>query len=287
MRKFRIQRRHDTVLRALFRYRYLTAKQTARLAYIERYAQRAYQELSEEGLVREHANLQREQRAGSVPLVYSLTHRGRTVLAAQGVAVPDRLREGERPPSGHHLAHRLAVIDLLISLELLERAHPGLSLLSLLQERELKQLGVRVPVGERAARRSQALIPDALVTVRLPDEEPFSLAFEVDLQSEYQRDWSGKVEAYVGLVQLPVEEGFGGESLEIAVLAARGDARRRDQLLYWTEATLERLGKRELAPYFAFAEGDPAALSPEAVFCEPRWFVPFQRIPKALFAGLA
>lgn len=283
---FRIQRRHDTVLRALFLYRYLTVKQTARLTFIERYVQRSYQELSAAHYVREHATLHREQRAGSVPLVYSLTPRAGTYLAAQGVPVPPRLRQGEKPPSGHHLAHRLRVIDLLISLELLERAHADLAVLSVLQEQDLKKLGVRVPVGDGEKRRRQALIPDALATVQLPDEEPFSLAFEVDLQSEYQRDWSGKVEAYAALTQVPAAEAFGEESLLIAVLAAKGGERRRDQLLYWTETTLERLGTRELGLYFAVAAGDPAVLSPEALFCTPRWLAPFTRVPAPLFPGL-
>lgn len=282
-----IRARHDAILRILFKYRYLTAKQTARLTFIMRYVQRAYQELSDHHYVREHANLHRTQRAGSVPIVYSLTPRGRTYLATQGVPVPLRLRQGERPPSGHHLAHRLAIIDTLITLDLLERTHPGFSLLSLLQEHELRKVAVRVPVGEGEAQRMQALIPDALATVQVPGEAPFSLALEVDLGSEFQGDWSKKVEAYLALTRVPPDEAFGSEALQVVVLAAKGGLRRRDQLLYWTETTIERLGRRDLASYFVFAEGDPAMLAPAALLCEPRWLVPFERVPKVLFPGLA
>jgi hypothetical protein len=82
----------------------------------------------------------------------------------------------------------------------------------------------------------------------------------------------------------PYQAWAGTTALVIPVVATSGPARTA-RLLSLTEEFLVQHHAVELAPLFRFCSLDPTRATPQELFCQPIWFVPFQTDPVPLIAA--
>src|SRR4051794_36553913 len=161
------------VLRAVNRFRYLTAAQLNRLLWPNnirdqnREAQRRLKTLADAEYLQAVSNLPRPVR-GTAPRVYVLGRRGRRLLQQLGETVPSYYRPSETREALENplfMPHTLAVIDVLIAAERLTHDSHEIRLTQLVLERELRRLAHRVSVPSVAGfspERSVTVIPDAV-----------------------------------------------------------------------------------------------------------------------------
>ena len=77
-----------------------------------------------------------------LPLIYTLTGKGRRYASMLGAARPKRVKPSEEMEKGHNpyfLKHTIAVTDVLIAAKLLSDTVPAIRLPRLYTERELKR----------------------------------------------------------------------------------------------------------------------------------------------------
>ncbi len=260
---------------ALARYGHLTAAQATRLLYGAgslTYAQARLKQLADAGYAL-RVPLGRPVPHGSGPLVYSLDRRGRAHLAALGIGAP-RIGAAaeERARSASHLAHALAVVDVLILHELLTRGDARCTVARVRGERELAARPVRVAPPGGVVR---GVAPDAWVDLRIAGPggtDRACIAYEVDRGTEWQGAWRGKVDGLLALASGPYREAFGTESLTIAVVAP--EAGRVAQLLRWTEAALAATGSAAEGDLFRFGTLPADPSDARAFFRAARWSIP-------------
>lgn len=262
------------VLAGFSRYFYLTAAQVTRLLYASgshTYAQARLKRLADHGHL-QRLFLPRPTRTGSAPLVYTLARKGLNALAEWGREVDRRYRPAEvREFSYLHLVHTLELNDVLIALELLCRHTPHIQIAELRHERELKLAPVKVvlPDGSTAG-----VIPDAWVDLRIEGRYQECYTIELDRGTTEGKAWRRKVAALVSYADGPYQQAFATTSLTIAIVATP-EARRRDQLLAWTEAELRALGRADASASFRFTAIPAAHARPDEVFLGAAWRTPF------------
>jgi len=89
------------------------------------------------------------------------------------------------------------------------------------------------------------------------------------------------VAALVAYASGPYQQQFGTASLTVAVVATAG-ARRRDELVRWTEAELAAGGRVNQAGLFCVTGVPVVAASPETFFAHAVWRTPFEGRPGPL-----
>src|SRR5512144_894475 len=169
------------VLRAVNRFRYLTAAQLNRLLWPDnvadahRYAQRRLQRLVQDEYLLPLHDLPRPS-TGTAPRVHALAWRGRQALLDLGEQVPSYYRPSELAESARNpafLPHTLAVIDVLIAADRLTDLSPAIRLEQLRLEQHLRRLAPRAGVtgvdGQSAARPC-TVVPDAIFSVSVRGE---------------------------------------------------------------------------------------------------------------------
>lgn len=272
------------LLGAVGRFFYLTASQLTQLLYAptsHSYTQARLKRLADTGYL-QRIFLPRPTRTGSAPLVYTLARKGLRLLAEWGSPLDRRYRPAEvRETSYLYLAHTLALNDVLIALERLCRRDRRARIAALRHERELKldPLRVRLPDGATAG-----VIPDAWVDLRLTDggqryQECY--AIELDRGTTAQQAWRRKVAGLLAAAAGPYQQRFGTPSLTVAVVATPG-ARRRDELLRWTEAELRAADREDAASLFRLASLPQTTGSPEQLWLGAGWWTPFDDRPAPL-----
>lgn len=269
----------DDILRAVYRYHFLTIDQLTRLLYSKGARTTASTRLKRLADAEYLTRSVIPTRQGNGPAVYSLARKGMQFLADLGFAIPKRARASEeRAYSYLFFAHTLAVGDLLIAAELLAAAHPDAIVIEQFRhERDLKRQPVYIEDG---AEGKLAVIPDGYLSLVLAGQYRMCFAFELDRGTEDQQAWRRKVRALLRYVQGPYQAAFGTDNLTVCVVATPGKARMQ-QLVAWTAAELDALGKRQEADLFRFAAPVPD-LTPEQLFLGAGWYVPDDPGPVAL-----
>ncbi|MGE0229245.1 MAG: replication-relaxation family protein [Dehalococcoidia bacterium] len=273
----------EAVLRDLARYYFLSAQQVCGLHYSRgslTYVQAKLKRLTDAGFC-QRIWLPRPSARGSAPSIYTLGRKGLLHLHALGVEVATRARASEhREHSYLFLSHTLAVNDFLIAAELVTRTRQGLTLASMLHERDLKRVPVLV---EAADGKRMRVMPDGWLDLRIDGSYQVCLALELDMGTEEQKAWRRKVRGLVAYANGPYQEAFGTRSLTVAVATTAGEKRLLD-LVRWTERELAGLREEHQGDLFVFTSFYPATTSPGSLFFSKRWVSPFGEHLVALIA---
>jgi hypothetical protein len=271
------------MLRALQRYHFLTAKQMCRLLYKAgslTLVRSRLKALTDAGYLRRKSQ-PRAIASGRLPEVYTLDRRGLNYLVSLGLEVPNRFRPQEVDQLGFHLlSHTLAINDFLIAAELLTVSSPAVALSSMLHDLVLKRTPIRVELPDG---KTTSVVPDEWLDVRVTQSgavHQFPLSLELDRGTRERKSWQQKVRALISFAGKPYRQAFGTSFLTFAVVATPG-ARRRDQLLSWTEAVIGDK-TREEADLFRFTDTLADQVSPQDLFFSPVWLRPFERVPVPL-----
>jgi hypothetical protein len=279
------------VLRAVNRFRYLTAAQLNRLLWPnntrdnDRHAQRRLRRLVKDGYLLV-LQLPRPVQ-GTAPHVHALGRRGRTALLALGERVPDYYRPSEITKAAENplfMPHTLAVIDVLVAADGLTDDTSGVRLKTLHLERDLRRLRPRVTVPGiegYAAPRQVTVIPDAVFSLTVGDTVQHFI-LEVDRDTERRPRWQMKVATLVHWLDSPRRRALvPGEYATVMVVTPT--PRRREQLRGWTEQELRARGLfHDYANVFAFSSASPVHLNPRDFFAGKHWYPPYQDAPESL-----
>ncbi len=272
----------DAVLRAAFRYYYLSSRQVCRLLYSPgslTYVQTKLKHLTDAGLL-QRIWLPRPTAHGSAPSVYTLARKGLNYLEGTGTDV-DRRRYRPSEQREHtylFLGHTLAVNDVLRSAELLSRSQPDCELARMLHERDLKRRPIHV---QDEYGRMIAVVPDGWLDLRVKGAFQVCLALELDRGTEEQKVWRRKVRGLLAYANGPYQDAFETKSLTIAVVATSGD-KRLLQLIRWTESELTARHEQGQGDLFVFTGVRSDSTEMADLFFSRRWYQPFGEQPIAL-----
>jgi len=211
--------------------------------------------------------------AGKPPTIYYLTAKG-IKRVADTLGVPAYLPTGDKKHG--YLDHTLECSDILIQSVLLPQVAPSFTLINLRHERTLKNNPCKISDGV-------FLVPDGFVHLRLNNTEDIGIAFEIDRNTEVQKEKIGtKLNNYVALASSDrYQKAFGGlSSLTVAFCVTDGGQKRVKQLMAWAEQALEK--KKDAASLFLFGAVSPVSLDPERFFLESTFLSPFAGNPSAL-----
>jgi hypothetical protein len=280
------------ILRAVNRFRYVTAAQLNRLFWPDntrdkdRYAQRRLQRLVEDQYVLPLRELPRPT-SGTAPRVHALAWRGRKVLLELGDDVPSYYRPSETREAAENplfMPHTLAVIDVLIAAERLTQEVVSVYLTQLLLERDLRRMGLRVtvpPIQVQAHARRVTVVPDAIFSFEVDGVEQHFI-LELDRDTERAQAWRNKVAA----LALWLDSTSSRHSLPSdyrTVIVAVPTNRRREQLREWTALELkERSLYDTYAPIFVFSEISPVSTTPLDFFAGAHWYPAYLADPEGL-----
>jgi hypothetical protein len=269
------------ILRAVNRFRYLTAGQLNRVLWPDntrdenRYAQRRLHRLSEDEYILPLRELPRPA-TGAAPRVHALAWRGRKVLLELGDEVPSYYRPSEIHQSAENplfMPHTLAVVDVLIAAERLTQDISNVQLHRLYLERDLRRMSLRVfvqPSSDHAQARRATVVPDAVFTLSVDGVEQHFI-LELDRGTERQQVWRNKVAALGLWLASPDRKSLlPGEYVTVMIVVP--DARRREYLRAWTAQELRaRWLYEEYSYLFAVSEVSPVTVSPLHFFSGAHW----------------
>ena len=215
-------------------------------------------------------------RGTSLPLIYTLSGRGRRYVFQQGKERAKRFRLAEtrtKAGNGYFLRHTLAVNDVLIAARLLSRSVPAIELIRVYHERDLRRKIAVALCGAGGKTRQIFLEPDASLDVRIRKDETVWRDFffvEVYRHHPMEHRFKRKIAGYVAYADSEQHQGlFETHALTIALLCETPALLRL--LKGWTEQVLTRLGKQDEGERFFFTTVDPAITNPEELFLSPVW----------------
>jgi hypothetical protein len=274
------------VLRAVNRFRYLTAAQLNRVLWPNntkdenRYAQRRLAALAKLGYLQVLGAVPRPP-TGTAPRVHTLAWRGRKALLELGDAVPSYYRPSEADESARNalfMPHTLAVVDVLVAAERLTQDVPGVRLAQLLLERDLRRLRLQVTVpavsGYDRPRRV-TVVPDALFSPAIGGTSQ-DFIVELDRGTERQQVWRDKVAALtLWANSTETSEILTTEYVTVMVVTTAG-TNRREYLRYWTATELQTRGLYdEYGSMFAVTHASPVSTSAVDFFAGAHWHPPY------------
>lgn len=283
------------ILHALLRYHCMSIGQVTRLLYARssgNWVQAKLRTLYDAGYL-DRDRLPTRRADGPKPLYYVLTRKGQLALAAEGEAIPPRAR----PYRIHawdlpHIAHLLAVNEVLIAATLLHDTQPAVEVSRWLHDLDLK---ARPTTITDAAGSRRLVVPDAFIDflVRVGDGYRVPVCLELDRNTEKQRQFSQKIANLLRFAHGPYQEAFGRQSVTFCIVATKGPEH-LGRLIAWTEAALVAQGAEEQGDFFQLATfpldwdvPDDQRPTPAELFLAPRWSMPFVREAKPLFEDLA
>jgi hypothetical protein len=280
------------VLRAVNRFRYLTAAQLNRVLWpnnirdANRYAQRRLAALAKHECVHVLTDLPKPA-TGTAPKVHTLAWRGRKALLQLGDTVPSYYRPSEVDESARNpmfMPHTLAVIDVLVAASRLTQDAAEIHLTQLLLERDLRRLRLQVPVprvSDYERDRRVTVVPDALFSL-LVDGTPQHFLLELDRGTERQQVWRDKVAALTLWVASSASSTL-LTSEYVTVMVVTTGRRRREYLCRWTAHELQARGLYdEYASLYAVTDSSPVETPPLEFFGAPQWYPPFAASPDSL-----
>jgi hypothetical protein len=150
---------------------YLTPSQIARLLYVPSSINHVYEHMRP--LIDAGVVLPLGGRAVNLPLIYTLSGKGRQYASLLGTTKGKRFRPSEEAEKGrnpHFLKHIIAVTDVLIAAHLLSEKVPGIVLTRMYTERELRRkIYVAITEGD-THNRTICLEPDASCDFSIQDK---------------------------------------------------------------------------------------------------------------------
>jgi hypothetical protein len=261
------------ILRVLALFDYLTAAQVTRLCYAN--GSFTYVTTQLKALVEAHLALTIGGRGTNLPLIYTLTGKGRRLASTVSEQQPTRFRPQEareKQVNLYLMQHTLAVNDVLIGARLLAEGRPDIVLTRLYREPELRRrIYVAVP-------QKICIEPDGgcqFLSTKMGQERPetwedfFFIELYRTLPPVKER-FKQKIQGYVTYDDIGLhEELFQTPVLSIAVLAQTSQM--ATMLKRWTEEALQDMERPEEGDWFFFCSLDPATASPEELFLSPAW----------------
>jgi hypothetical protein len=298
--EFVVKPHHDRILEAVYRYHFMTADRLTRLMHKQGTLTTVRSTLAR--LAEEEYLLYfyepRPTSSGSVPKIFMLGSKGFHRLKGQGFKLPVRYNPpniAELQKNYLFLYHNLAVSDFLIAAKLLEKKYPAIELYDFQHERKIRQDGpMIVTVEKRTPQGAQAVdsegkpvfqtikvYPDGFMDFRIfqpdrPKPYRFCLFLEVDRNTESDEDIRKKIRGYLAAVKSGESvKRFGTKTPTVGFAAARGGAKRRDELRKLTEDELKSLKEPHFfTQMFAFTAVSDV-IDSEALFLSPAWYTPF------------
>jgi hypothetical protein len=265
------------ILTALALFGYLTAAQVTRLLYADSslaFVRKTLKSLVAQGLV---FTLGGRAVAVNVPLIYTLSGKGRHYVSPLGTPQPKRFRpaeEREKAANSFFLKHTISVTDVLIAAYRLTHAIPEITLTRMYLERELKRkiyVAIPVLIGDGKTQRQDTCIePDAALDFTIQGE--WQEFFHIEVYRTHLREYrfKQKIHAYYAYEGSPIHQQlFATPALCIAFFCATKQM--AGTLKRWTEEVLHELKEPSLSERFFFTSTDLATASPEELFLSPVW----------------
>jgi hypothetical protein len=264
---------HADILRVLALFDYLTAVQVTRLCYSPgslKYVKAQLKSLADTGLV-----LCLGGRGTNLPLIYTLTGKGRRLAGTLSGQQPKRFRPQEAREKQVNLSfmqHTLAVNDVLISARLLSESRPDITLTRMYREPELRRR-IYVQLPERIC-----IEPDAgcqFLSTKMGEDrtETWEDFFFIEVYRTLppvKERFKQKIQGLVTYVATGQHEAlFETSALSIAVIAQTPQL--ATTLKSWTEEALRERERPIDGDWFFFCSVSPAAASPEELFLSPVW----------------
>jgi hypothetical protein len=269
----KIRKAWEKIIVALALFDYLTAYQLARLLYSPASISRVRKELK--SLAAASLVLSLGGRAVNLPLVYTLSSKGRQCAASLGVSASRRLRPSEEKDKGYNpyfLKHTIAVTDVLIAAQLLSQTVPWIELTRMLTERELKRK-IYVELPEKVCIEPDASCEFLLTETWHKTTQTWKDFFFIEVYRNLPPvEWrfKQKIQGYVATVDTGRHEAlFQTPALSIAVIAATEQI--TTTLKRWTEEALHAMARPEEGERFFFRTIDTATASPEEMYLAPSW----------------
>ena len=262
---------HETILKSVYTYYYLTAKQVCRLHYRPGSFTRVEKLLKE---LRDHEYLQWDflpvkRRFGSSPAYYMLAKRGVSYLRKLGYDVSVLPYPSEKKElKSLFIPHTISVNDVLIASSLLPRVAPDVRLCAMRHELLLKRT-MKAPV-----------LPDSWLDFRRGNEQ-LCFWLEVDRGTEDVHVFRQKIKGLITFAKTQYQEVFHTPSITI-IFATTAGQMRCQSMRTWTEQTVTEMHEIAEADLFRFAPIPQGELDPQWLFFESLWTVPFGHTPLPL-----
>jgi hypothetical protein len=268
-----ITKGHTAILNVLALFDYLTARQVTRLLYANgsfTYVTTLLKALVESGLAVTIGG-----RGTSLPLIYTLTGKGRSLASSLSGQQRGRFRPAEareKQTNTYFMRHLLSVNDVLIGARLLSETRPDIMLTRMYREPELRRR-IYVALPERIC-----IEPDAscqfLITVGEQEKrQTWEDFFHIEVYRTLppvKEHFKQKIQGYVTYVDTGQHEAlFATSALSLAVIAQTGQM--MALLKSWTEEALRERERIADGDWFFFCGLDPATVSPEDMFLSPVW----------------
>jgi hypothetical protein len=263
-----ISEREDTILQAVYLYRYLTLEQVTRLFF-------ARSSKNHAGAYLKHLTdmsylcrfpLPKASR-GNPSFVYAISSHGYTYLRSVGRASYGFIRQ-KSEPSYLHMMHTLGLNDILVTASLLPTVEPRLSLADLRPDWILKQTPLELPQGQE---QGSSVIPDAVIDIRAliaGKKRRRVLWLEYDRGTEEMKQFKHKIRDLVIAATTPACTAAFGAGI-IAFATTTGE-KRVNQMRLWTEAELEHMQRSDEATIFLFTHVMEGSVSAD-LFLKPVW----------------
>lgn len=268
---FEVKPSHDSILKSLYTYYYLTAKQVCRLHYSSGSFTRVEKLLKE---LRDNEYVQWDflpvkRRFGSSPAYYMLAKRGISYLRKLGFDVSILPYPSEKKQiKSLFIPHTISVNDVLIAASRLPRETSAYSLAEMRHELFLK----------RAMKGS--VIPDGWLDFRHGNEQ-ICFWLEVDRGTEDVKIFRQKIKGLVTFAKTQYQEVFHTPSITIVFATTAGESRCQ-YMRSWTEQTLTEMYEPAEADLFRFAAIPEGEVDPLWFFFEPLWTPPYADTPLPL-----
>jgi len=202
-------------------------------------------------------------RKGNSPKIYTIAREGLNVLKEQEYDVPSRFRPVEQKEKTYFfLKHTLSVNDVLIACTNIEKSYPGIKLVKMIHERQLKLEPEKYPIGifneqgKLVKEETFTLIPDAFVEFHIEHEKGrwrSCVLFELDRGTTEAKRFKKKIRAYLTYLKTGrFTKKYKARSVTIAYPTTAGNER-VEQMQEWTRDELIKTNDaREFGNTFVF-----------------------------------
>jgi hypothetical protein len=280
-----ISRPQEEILKAVYRYRYMTALDVTYLLYSPASITHVRENLAYLSGGKDNAENQYLYRfplpqfsGGQSDRIYTLGTKGRSLLSELGLQVDWYFKPIKvRHLSFSHLIHALTLTRFLVALNYFVKTHPSYKILQEKPSYELER---------KETKKAKTVIPDAWVLVE-GKKQKTPLFLEIDRGTEYKQAFKKRLKARLDYVQGGAyEHDFGMEAVTI-IYATTGQlpeyqTSRRIAMCIWTMELLQELNMEEWASVFHFAGLDWNKLYAIPLFDSQMWYRPDKNKPHVL-----
>jgi hypothetical protein len=281
-----ITRSQEEILKAVYRYRYMTALDVTYLFYSPASLNHVRELLAYLSGKEDNARNQYLYRfplpqfsSGPTDKVYTLGTQGRALLMEMGMKIDWYFK----PTKVRHLSygfviHALTLTRFLVALHYFVKLNPGYQILQEITGYELERKGLK---------KLKTVIPDAWILLE-GKKHKTPILFEIDRGSAHKPQFKAHLKARIDYI----ESGAYSRDFEIEAVtvgyATTGQfpeyqLSRRKAMCRWTLELLRELEMEEWAGLFRFTNFDYKRIYLTPLFHEPVWFQPDQDKPQTLF----